>query len=144
MDAPLSPPVYRDRRTGLIIFGIVEIIIGCLCLLFAPLALLGQVMAAKVTGNPPEFKMILPSLIMYPLLAVAFIWLGVGSIKRQRWARALSLILSWSWLLIGFGSLIVFIAMAPRIFASVPAGPPPFPPATTAVGLGLRAPTPGP
>jgi hypothetical protein len=128
MDAPLSPPAYRDRRTGLIIFGIVEIIIGCFCLLCAPLALLGQVMAAKATGNPPEFKMILPSLIMYPLLAVAFIWLGVGSMKRQRWARAISLIASWSWLLIGFVSLIMFIAMAPRIFATVVAGPQPLPP----------------
>jgi hypothetical protein len=124
MDAPLNPPAYRDRRTGLIIFGIVEVIIGCVCLLFAPLALLGQVMAAKATGNPPEFKMILPSLIMYPLLAIVFIWLGVGSMKRQRWARALSLILAWSWLLVGVASLSMFIAMGPRIFAGATAGQP--------------------
>jgi hypothetical protein len=138
MDAPLNAPAYRDRRTGLIIFGIVEVIIGCVCLLFAPLALLGQVMAAKATGNPPEFKIILPSLITYPLLAVAFIWLGVGSMKRLRWARALSLIVAWSWLLVGCVSLIMFIAMSPRIFANAAPGQP-LPPEMRAVMIVVGA-----
>jgi len=128
MDTPLSPPTYRDRRTGLIIFGIIEIIIGCFCLLFAPLVVLGQMMAAKSTGHPPEYKMIVPSLVLYPAVAVGFIWLGIGSMLRRRWARALSLIVSWSWLLIGLVSLVMFFVMAPTIFAAAMSGPQPLPP----------------
>ena len=43
MDAPTAPPTYRDRRTGLIVFGIVEIIIGCFCLLLMLMMFVGRV-----------------------------------------------------------------------------------------------------
>src|SRR5688572_11913845 len=119
MDTPAPPPAHRDRRTGLIVFGIMEIIIGCFCLLFVALMLVGQVMAAKATGNATPFKMLLPSLLLYPVLAVGFIWLGIGSMTRRRWARAISLVVSWSWLVIGIVSVVAFLVMAPAIFRQV-------------------------
>jgi hypothetical protein len=46
--APL--PAYKNRSTGLVIFGIFTILMGCLAGLFVPLMLLGQMAAAK--ANP--------------------------------------------------------------------------------------------
>ena len=43
--APL--PAYKDRSTGLVIFGILTLLLGCLAGLFVPLILFGQMMAAK-------------------------------------------------------------------------------------------------
>src|SRR5215207_4853459 len=97
MDTLENPPAYRDRRTGLIVFGIIEIIIGLFLLLFVFLMIAGMMMG-NAAGARTELKMILPNLVMYPLLAAAFICLGIGSMIRRRWARALSLIVSWSWL----------------------------------------------
>ena len=57
---PLLPPVetaplpaYKDRSTGLIIFGILTLLLGCLAGLFVPLMLFGQMMAAKAPNAPP-------------------------------------------------------------------------------------------
>ena len=97
------------------IFGIGEILMGGLCLLMAPLALVGQVMAAKVTGESPNFRMAAPSVLFYLGLGVVFIWLGIGSLKARRWARALSLVLAWSWLLMGLASVLMMVWIFPEI-----------------------------
>src|SRR5438132_6421360 len=118
MDAPPSTyqpvPTYKDRRRGLIGFGIVEIVIGCVVALFLPLSFFGQALSAKATGAPPNYQVIVTTALLYGLLALLFIWLGVGSIQSRRWARALSLILSWTWLLTGIATVIVCIALMPR------------------------------
>ena len=92
---------YKNRSTGLTVFGILTILLGCVCALFVPLMIFSQVMASRATGAPPNFSVILPSLSIYGVLAVALVWLGIGSIKARRWARALLLIFSWSWLITG-------------------------------------------
>ena len=98
--APL--PDYKDRSTGLVIFGILTLLLGCLAGLLVPLMLFGQMMAAKAPDAPPvNHAAILPAIGIYGGLAVALIWLGIGSIKTRRWARALLLIFSWSWLIMG-------------------------------------------
>ena len=98
---PTMLPDYKDRSTGLTIFGILTLLLGCLCGLFVPLILLGQVMAAKVPNAPaPNLLTILPGIVLYGVLAVALTWLGIGSIMKRRWARALLLIFSWTWLVI--------------------------------------------
>jgi hypothetical protein len=122
-DLPAMPPVaeFKDRSTGLILFGILVIILGCLCGLFVPLTVVGQVMSAKMTGGAPNYRMAIPGVLMYGLLAVSFVWLGVGSIRCRRWARALLLILSWSWLLIGVIAIGFLFFLAPRIMEGLPA-----------------------
>jgi hypothetical protein len=101
---------FLDRRTGLIVFGIFTVLIGLLCALFVPLMLYGQAMSAK-SGAPQTTNAILPAVVMYGLLAIVLVWLGVGSMLARRWARALLLIFSWSWLLMGLVSVATMAVM---------------------------------
>jgi hypothetical protein len=120
--AQLVPP-FRDRRTGLIVFGIIEILIGGLCALFIPLMLLGQAMAAKETGAESQLQFIIPALAIYGIAAIVLIVLGTGSIRTRRWARALSLIVAWSWLVIGTFAAVFMAIMFPRMLGQAsPAG----------------------
>jgi hypothetical protein len=118
-----SPPstAYKDRSTGLIVFGALTILLGCACALFVPLMLLSQIMSAKATGTPPNFSVLLPAVSVYGVMAVALVWLGIGSIKARRWARALLLIFSWSWLVMGIVMLIAMAFLMPKLLANVAA-----------------------
>ena len=46
-------PAYKDRSTGLMVFGILTLLMGCLVGLFVPLMLFGQMMTAKAPNAPP-------------------------------------------------------------------------------------------
>ena len=90
---PNPPPVeFKDRGTGLTVFGILTILLGCLSGLLVPLMFLGQMMAAKATHAPSNIQALIPGMFMYGAMAVILIWLGIGSIKARRWARALWLV----------------------------------------------------
>jgi hypothetical protein len=137
--APVEPsvPAYKDRSNGLMIFGILTCVLGCLCGLFILLMLFGQIAAAGAARTsaqvPASFSAILPGLMVYGILAVALIWLGIGSIQAQRWARALLLIFSWSWMFVGVIGLIGMAFIMPKVLANIPApatgtaSPPPLP-----------------
>jgi hypothetical protein len=139
MEVDLSPlsTAYKDRSTGLIIFGALTILLGCVCALLVPLLVLSQTMAAKATGTPPSFAVLVPAVSVYGVLAVALVWLGIGSLKARRWARALLLIFSWSWLVMGIVTLIAMAFLMPQMLANVPAtgstDHPPMPGVMTAV-----------
>jgi len=49
----------------------------------------------------------------YLFLAAALIWMGVGSMRTRRWARALTLVTSWYWLIMGVLLTILLTAMLP-------------------------------
>jgi hypothetical protein len=125
---PPIPPIeaapllaYKDRSTGLVIFGILTLLLGCLAGLFVPLILFGQMMAAKAPNAPPvNHATMLPGMAVYVLLAVTLIWLGIGSIKARRWARALLLIFSWSWLIMGVCMTAVMPFIMSKAFANLP------------------------
>jgi len=118
---PTLPPVpYKDRSAGLIIFGILTILLGCLSGLFVPLMLVGQMASAKATGAPPPFSAILPGVFIYGILAVALVWLGIGSTMARRWARALLLIFSWSWLVMGLFVVVIMAFVIPKVLANLP------------------------
>jgi hypothetical protein len=119
LSAQLAPP-YKDRRGGLIAFGIIEIIIGGFFALFVPFMLLGQVLSAKQTGTEPQYQMLIPTVAIYGVAALIMIVLGIGSIRTRRWARALSLIVAWSWLLFGAIATLFMAIMFPRIFGQAP------------------------
>ena len=119
---------HKDRRGGLIAFGVAQIFLGLLCALFVGLMVVGQTMAAQSTGGSPNFRMLAFSFAFYGVMAVILVWLGLGSIRTRRWARALSLVLAWSWLLIGIVSVVFSALLLPqmmRAFAGGNAGPPP-------------------
>jgi hypothetical protein len=119
IEAPV-PPLHKDRSAGLMVFGIFTILLGGLCGLFVPMMLLGQLAAAKTTQT--SISALLPAVMMYGGLAVALVWLGIGSIKARRWARVLLLIFSWSWLGMGLVVLALMAFVMPKIMANVPAG----------------------
>src|SRR5580765_758210 len=112
-----TPPQFKDRRTGLIVFGILQIVLGAFCLLVIPLMIAGQMMAGRMGGGSPQFRMILPAILMYGLMAAIFLTLGIGSIRARRWARAFSLILGWSWLLMGALGFVVYAFIVPKVIS---------------------------
>lgn len=120
---PSSQPAFADRRAGLIVFGVLEILFGCLCALMLPLMWVGLAMNAKVTGTPVDHGAIVSGVLIYGSMAVVLIWLGIGSIMCRRWARALTLIVSWSWLLVGVMVAGFSVALMPRVLETVQAGP---------------------
>ena len=123
--APVEPTsqAFKDRSTGLILFGILTILLGGLAGLFVPLAVFGQIAAAKTTQVPVNSAALVPSIAVYGVLAVALIWLGIGSIQARRWARALLLIFSWSWLGMGIIMVIAMAFIMPKVLANLPATP---------------------
>lgn len=136
-------PAYKDRSTGLLVFGILTLLLGCLAGLFVPLMLFGQMMAAKAPNAPPvNHAVMLPGMAVYGLLAVALVWLGIGSLKARRWARALLLIFSWSWLIMGICMTAVIPFVMSKAFANLPpnakTGQPAMPPgAITGMVIGM-------
>jgi len=114
---------YQDRSTGLIVFGILTILLGCLTALFVLLMLVGQLAVRSTNAPPTPLWAILSAILIYGILAVALVWLGIGSIKARRWARALLLIFSWSWLLIGVIASVSMAFVMPKILAGATGGP---------------------
>src|SRR5579871_5934539 len=95
LPGPSAAPV--DRSVRLMVLGVLQILMGCLC------ALLGLMMASLVLGGrmpegpqgpPMPPRMMIPSLEVYVVLAVGFIWIGLGMVGTRRWALALTLVLS--------------------------------------------------
>jgi hypothetical protein len=109
------PALYHDRSTGLVVFGIIQIVLGGLAALFIPLVLLGAVFSRRMGGGMPPGNTVL-SVASYALAAIGLITLGVGSIRACRWARALTLILSWIWLVSGSLGTIALTVLLPSAF----------------------------
>jgi hypothetical protein len=112
-----AAPEYRDRKTGLIIFGIFEILLGGLCALFLLILLANLALRPADATAPPA--PITPVLFVYVLGAVAFIWLGIGSVAAQRWARALLLCLSAVGLFFGLFGIAILSLIVPQISQAV-------------------------
>jgi hypothetical protein len=110
---------FKDRRTGLVLFGILHIIIGALCALGMLFTIVGAIaVTALGRGAVPAMnigQMILV-VLLYLLLAVWFVWMGIGSVLARRWARALIVITSWLWLICGIGGFIVTLLFMPDVF----------------------------
>lgn len=110
------PPPFKDRSGGLLACGIVEIALGGLALLFIPFILLGAVLSRKTTGTAMPAGSYVQSVAMYAVCAAVFITLGIGSIRALRWARALNLVVSWIWLVLGILSTILITVILPTGF----------------------------
>lgn len=124
---PVSPvaAAYKDRSSGLAVLGAFELLLGCGFVLLIALMFWGQSLSAQMGAGPANFRFLLPSLVMYGLLALGLFCLGIGSFRCRRWARALSLIVAWSWLLVGLVSIVGMALILPKTFAAPPAGPAP-------------------
>ena len=109
------PEPYRDRSAGLVVFGIIQIVLGGLAALLIPLLLLGAVFSRRMGGGLPAGSTVL-SVATYALAAIGLITLGAGSIRARRWARALTLILAWIWLVFGSLGTIAMTVLLPPAF----------------------------
>ncbi|HEY6339456.1 MAG TPA: hypothetical protein VIW68_13260 [Candidatus Sulfotelmatobacter sp.] len=120
---PASPqiaatPLYRDRSTGLIIFGILEIAFGALCALMIPFMLLGAAFSHKIPGGGMPAGTYVSGICTYTFIAAGLITLGIGSIRARRWSRALNLILAWVGLVGGTTATIAMSVLLPSTFVA--------------------------
>jgi MFS family permease len=120
---PATAPALPDRSTRLILFGIFQILLGCLCGLMALMVLAASAMAlpaGAAQGQATNPQMLIPAMAFYLIAAGAFIWLGVGSFLARRWAWALTVVVSWMWLVMGVAGCVVFVFVAgPAMSASL-------------------------
>jgi len=116
---------FKDRKTGLVIFGIFHIIIGFFCALSIPLMIFGMTAARgldKGAAPPISVGQVILVASLYLLLAVWFVWMGIGSVLARKWARALILITSWLWLICGLIGFIAILLFMPDLFSPLAAG----------------------
>jgi len=112
------PHPYQDRSAGLIVFGVLTILIGLFCALIIPAMLFGS--AQSAASAPAGRGQLLSAAGVYGTLAVALVWLGIGSIMARRWARALLLLGAWTWLLVGVMAMIFLAVLLPQIASAIP------------------------
>ena len=95
-----APPRFKDRSTGLVVFGALTLLMGSVAALCIPLFSIGKTSLRPIAfaRHDPSWT---PAMVIIGIVAAALIWLGIGSIKARRWACALMLIFSWSWLGVG-------------------------------------------
>jgi len=106
-------PAFRDRRTGLIIFGVGQIILGLLAALMVPLVALAAFMSRLAPGGSMRPGQFVSGVATYAFTAVVFLALGIGSVQMKRWARALTLVTAWYWLILGTLGTVVLTAVLP-------------------------------
>jgi hypothetical protein len=111
-------PAYKDRSTGLTIYGIVEIALGGLAALMIPMMLLGALFSRKVAGGTMPIGTYVSGICSYSFGAAALVTLGIGSIRARRWACAINLILSWFWLIVGVVATAAMTIFMPSVFAA--------------------------
>lgn len=135
---------HRDRSVGLIVFGVIELLIGGCTALLIPLVVAVTLLSpAPSEGDAPTgLGPVAPSLLLYGTVAAAFIWIGLGSIRARKWARAVMLSLSWVWLITGVAAMLAYWWLIPRIWGfaapdGLPAGTAHMVVVTTSLFLGF-------
>lgn len=104
--------VYKDRRTGLILFGVLEIVIGLFALAGAGLSSIASILAPAAAAAQGG-RGAAAGIAFYLFAAAFFLTLGVGSILARRWARGLMLVASWIWLVFGVMALMAIALLLP-------------------------------
>lgn len=108
-----------DRGTGLVIFGVVQILLGLLAALMVPFVALSAVMSHFTPGGSMRIGQFFSAVATYGFIAAALLTLGIGSVRMKRWARALTLVTSWYWLIMGTLVTILLTAVLPLAMKSV-------------------------
>jgi hypothetical protein len=120
-EVPTTPvQTYKDRRAGLVVFGILQIALGLLAALMSLFMVVGVLAGSAAARGAAQARVMAPAALLYLAVAVMFVVLGIGSIRARRWARAIILALSWTWLIVGVLTSIGFVAMSPRMFDALP------------------------
>jgi hypothetical protein len=110
---PDHPVTYRDRGTGLVIFGVGQIILGLLAALMIPFVVLGAFMSRLTPAGGMRPGQYVSGVVTYGFIAALLITLGAGSVQMKRWARALTLVISWYWMIVGVLITVLLTAVLP-------------------------------
>ena len=103
----------RDRRVGLMIFGVAQILIGVICAgLALGAAATGEIATRR--GIPGAGAAVASGMVMWGLACVYFVVAGIGSIRARRWAQALSVSVSAVWLAGGIVATLMMAIALPR------------------------------
>lgn len=109
----MSEEITNGRSVGLIAFGALQILIGCAC------ALLVLYIASSsdlvVRQGPAGGAALASGLSIYGVATVYFVSVGIGSMRRRRWARALSVVVSAMWLAGGLVTTLLVIVLLPVV-----------------------------
>ena len=115
---------FKDRRFGLVGWGIFHILLGALCLFL--MVVMGLVMGlGAVMGKSHgatsvvEPRLMTPALLVYGALAAWSLTMGIGSLKCRRWARALIAAASWLFLVGGGMGLLFAVFLMPDMYGSM-------------------------
>jgi hypothetical protein len=120
LSMPPVIPDFKDRRAALKVFGVLEILFNALAGLMTLLTLLSVFTTARQVQNGMSLSQMIVNAIPFCVAAVALTWLGVGSFQARRWAHALSLVMSWSWLLIGISVCAFWVFYMPSMLKTAP------------------------
>lgn len=109
---------FKDRKSILVVFGVIEIIFGLIALLFS--VLIAFSLLVGFSNSQPEYQSsvssVIISIFMYLFISAILIALGIGSIQAKRWARSLSLLFSWFTLVMGILIIITFTFFLSGVF----------------------------
>lgn len=107
----------NDRKTTLVLVGILDILIGLFMLLLGIAVLLAPLLAKNQSASAPAHSGAI--FIFYLALAALAAWLGIGLILARRWARALGLIGGWLGLVIGVVAFAVVAYLLPAMLENM-------------------------
>lgn len=113
----------KDRTNAVKAVGVLLILFGALISLWVPFGFWAQTVMDRSHKATTDFRLLLPMSIGYLTLAVLFGVLGTGMTRRRRWARALGLVVAWSWLVTGIFSIGMMAAILPATLREMPRGP---------------------
>ncbi len=121
---------FRDRRGGLVAFGVLQIVVGLVCALFVLILAAALELTSRRGMAPPAN--IAPAFVIYGAAAFYFITVGTGSIRLRRWARAMSVAFSAMWLAVGVAVILSATLFISRTLVFVR-------PSDTALVVGITA-----
>ncbi|MCP4581144.1 MAG: hypothetical protein GY839_05965 [candidate division Zixibacteria bacterium] len=114
---------FKNRKGFLIFFGVVEIFLGFIFLLFAIMAAIGTSYMntnTEMNGTPFYTTQIDISLLVYFFIAILIVTLGIGNIKVRRWAKDFTLIVSWYGMILGTISYIFMFVVLSYTLSDLP------------------------
>src|SRR5688572_26349487 len=100
----IDPARFKDRSTGLIVFGVIAILVGALCAcigLMTPFSLMTAYFVPPDQAAPVDVRSVIVGTLLYVALAGLFIGLGIGSFLFTRWLRPIMLSVAWTWRSLG-------------------------------------------
>lgn len=102
----------RDRSTGLVVFGALDVLLGIFCFSLAMLLLV--VSSDGLHGMRPSFYWMAMAFLFGS--TAWYIVLGLGSIKARRWARALLVVGAWVAVFFGTLALALVLYILPEVY----------------------------